>query len=194
VKNHHALHGQFIYLWGAPQIFYHRASYVIAAMVSGSLGVTSMAAACVVWPSVGLLMMGASAYGLGAALACRWVGVFAVTALFLLPDASTYGLQNGFFSFHWLVAIAPGSGYGIALLLTALSCFVTGEREQRWSLKLAGLFLAGLAALFKAQIAIPGTMLLAGLLFASWQPERRWHRWAAAGSIAGLAAGAFWAC
>ena len=108
LKNHAALLGQSVYLSGAPQIFYHRCSYVIAAVVSGSLGMSSMAAACVVWSSLGLILMAAGAYGLGATLAGRRAGLFAMVTLFVLPDSSTYGLQNGFFSFHWLVLIAPG--------------------------------------------------------------------------------------
>lgn len=194
LKNHAALLGQSVYLSGAPQIFYHRCSYVIAAVVSGSLGMSSMAAACVVWSSLGLILMAAGAYGLGATLAGRRAGLFAMVTLFVLPDSSTYWLQNGFFSFHWLVLIAPGSGYGIALILAALAFFVAGRQKKCAFLQLTGLFFAGLSLLFKAQTAIPGTILMAVLLFASWQPVRRGQRWAACGVILVLGAGAIWAC
>ena len=52
-------------------------------------------------------------------------------ALLLIPDASTYGLRNGFFGFHWLLFSHPGSGYGLSAAFTALTLVEIWRARQR---------------------------------------------------------------
>jgi hypothetical protein len=54
----------------------------------------------------------------------------------MLPDASNYGLRNGWFSFHWTVVATPGASYAIAAALMSLLLL------DRWRVERTGTALA----------------------------------------------------
>ena len=77
-----------------------------------------------------------------------------------------YGLQNGYFAFYWLITVAPGAGYAIALCLVALAVFFSGLPSRsalgpnlQRSL-VAALVIALASSAFRIHIAIPVLMLL----------------------------------
>lgn len=111
-----------IYLADYPALFYHYASYMLAAVFAGVLDLPGLPAATSVWLPLGFFTLCAGAYVLGAGLAGAAGGVAAVAVLTLVPDPSNYGLENGFLSFHWHMLATPGASYvvGTFLLSAAL--------------------------------------------------------------------------
>lgn len=112
--------------------------------------------------------MCAGAYALGAALAGRTAGLACVAALMLTPDASSYGLRNGFLSFHFHVLVSPGADHvvGVFLLCAAvLSRWVPGASARPL---LGSALLAVGAAWFRIQVFAAGfpTWLAAAALAA----------------------------
>jgi hypothetical protein len=94
---------------------YHYGSYVYAAAVEAMAGVSGMDAVMAFWIPFGVLVLGLAA----SALAAEWwgdgVGLTALAAvLLLLSDASKYAIPVQWYSFDWLLAVAPGLPYGIA--------------------------------------------------------------------------------
>jgi hypothetical protein len=118
---------QSIYLADFPVPFYHYASYMLPAVFAGALDLPGLPAATSIWLPLGFFTMCAGAYALGAALGGPTGGLAAVAALTVLPDASNYGLRNGFFSFHWHLLALPGASYAIGVFLLSISLL------QRWS-------------------------------------------------------------
>ncbi len=157
------------YLAGAPQPLYHRASYAMSALFSAVAGMPSLETATTFWMPAGLLLCMLATYALGCALGTRLSGLASVVAVFLFPDASTYVWKNQFLGFAWLMQVAPGSGYAVALILLALIVSMAdGWREgTRFP---AAFVLVGVAAPFRAHIsAIAGGMLLLAAGF-TWRP------------------------
>ena len=97
------------------------------------------------WLPYGVLLLALGTYALTRTLAGPSVGILAAVGLVLVPDASTYGLQNGFFGFHWLLFTAPGSSYALGVVFTALVFFAHWQTSKRWAyLSLALLTTLGL--------------------------------------------------
>ena len=157
---------QTIYLSGVPQSLYHRASYTHAALFAWISGDALTGVATYYWLPTGMVMMGLGAYCFGAVLGGPVGGWIAALALFLLPDASMYGLQNGYFAFYWLITVAPGAGYAIGLCLVALAVFfggLLGRSALTSNLQnslLGALVIALASSAFRIHIAIPVIMLL----------------------------------
>ncbi len=97
---------------------------------------------------------------------------FAPAALLLVPDASTYGLSNGFFGFHWLLFTAPGSGYGLSAAFTALTLMVLWRSRHRPACFWLGILVTAAAFEFRAQIFL----LLAPAMAASLLSETAFAR------------------
>jgi len=115
-----------IWLADVPKFAYHYGSYLLPAAFQVPLGESGLALATSIWLPIGMLSLAAAAYALGACLAGAPGGIAALVALFVIPDASNYWLQNGFFSFHWNIVSIPGSTYAIAAGL------LTVVLAQRW--------------------------------------------------------------
>lgn len=176
LENYPAFARQSLYLADVPQIFYHRASFSLSAAYSWITKDPSLETATYFWMPSGIILMGISVYGLGCALAGRAAGIASVTALFLLPDASMYWLSNGYFAFHWLIQVAPGSGYAIALGLVALAVYSLGIRYANYRYVFVGVVLVLASALFRTHIAIPMIILFVILSLVAWRPVRPIHR------------------
>jgi hypothetical protein len=151
---------QSIDLVGFAAPFYHNASFHLPAVFAAPLDLPGLPLATSVWLPLGFFTMCAGAYVLGAALAGPAGGVAAVAVLTLVPDASNYGLRNGFFSFHWNVVSVPGATYAIGLALLSIALL------ERWSTSrsvrplLAGGCLAAGLLVFRAHVF--------GLAFPVW--------------------------
>ena len=114
-------------LVGFPKSLYHYASYLLPAVFAEPLDLPGFPLATSVWLPVGFLTMCAGAYVLGTTLGGTVGGLVALASLTIVPDASTYGLRNGFFSYHWSILAYPGSDYAIGIALLSVSFL------HRWS-------------------------------------------------------------
>lgn len=168
--------GHSMYLADTPQPLYHRASYALSAIYSWVTKDPELETSTYFWMPTGIILLGMGAYGLGTALAGRVAGGISAMALFMLPDASMYGLKNGYFAFHWLIQVAPGAGYALALVLVALAVYVAGVVNSRFQLVLVAAFFVMISATFRVHIAIPAIVLITCLLLLGWRPAKPWHR------------------
>jgi hypothetical protein len=115
-----------VFLADHAPLLYHYASYMLPAALAGLLDQPGLALATSFWLPMGVLTMCAGAYALGAALAGPTGGLASVAVLTLMPDASTYGLRNGFLSFHFHMVVTPGADYVIGVFLLCAAVL------QRW--------------------------------------------------------------
>ena len=139
-------------LAGQPLVFYHYAAYMLPAAAAGVVSLPPWGLAASLLLPYGILLMSLAVYAfarmqLGAAAA-----TIAPVALLLVPDASTYGLRNGFFGFHWLLFTAPGSGYGLAAAFTALTLMAIWRSRQQSACFWLGILVTAAAFEFRAQI------------------------------------------
>jgi hypothetical protein len=176
LQSYSVLTNQSFYLAGVEQPLYHVASYAISAFYASINNEPVLNVTTYFWVPVGIILMGIGVYGLGCALAGRMAGFFATAAIFLLPDASMYGLKIGYFGFHWLMQISPGSGYAMALVLIALAMYVRGMQEGKFGLVLWSLPIVLSSAIFRVQIAAPAAIMFVILTMIAWQPAKKWHR------------------
>lgn len=107
-------------------LLYHYATYMLPAALAGLLGEPGLPLATSFWLPMGVLTMCAGAYALGTGLAGPAGGLASVGVLTLVPDAATYGLRNGFLSYHFHMLVTPGAGYVIGVFLA------TGALLARW--------------------------------------------------------------
>lgn len=136
-----------IYLADHPPSFYHFASYGAAAALARILDQPGLPLAAAAWLPLGFLAMLAGGHALGARLAGPAGGIAALAALALLPDASNYGLRNGWFSFHWTLFAHAGATYALGASFLALALL---ERSRR--ALVASTLLALSTLLFRAHV------------------------------------------
>ena len=145
-----------VFLADHAPLLYHYASYMLPAALAGLLDQPGLPLATSFWLPVGVLTMCAGAYALGVGLGGPVGGLASIAVLTLIPDASTYGLRNGFLSFHFHMMVAPGADYVIGLFLLCAALL------QRWvpagSLRplLASAVLALGALWFRVQVFAAG--------------------------------------
>src|SRR5882762_2501493 len=145
-----------VFLADQPPLLYHYATYMLPAALAGLLDQPGLALATSFWLPMGVLTMCAGAYALGAALAGATGGLASVAVLTLLPDASAYGLRNGFLSFHFHMLVAPGADYVIGLFLlcaAVLSRWMPGASARPL---LGSALLAAGALWFRIQVFAAG--------------------------------------
>ncbi len=181
--NYPSFNGESLYLSGLPQAFYHRASYSLTALFAWVSETPPLEAATYFWLPASLVMMGLGAYSLGSVLGGRLVGIVSMLALFLLPDASMYGLKNGYFAFYWLIMVAPGAGYAMALSFLALALYVVGRFQDDYRLVVIGAGVALLSVAFRIHIAIPVVGLYVVLVVATAQMPLPWRRYHLVGAV-----------
>jgi hypothetical protein len=172
-----------------PMPFYHYASYLLPAAFAIPLDQPGLSLATSLWLPIGFLSLAAAAYCLGASLAGAAGGVAALAALFLLPDAGSYGLRNGFFSFHWNLLAVPGTAYGLASAL--LSAFFLGrwtDTRTRAAL-IASAALVAATFLYRFHIfVLLCPAWLAAVAIASPTVRRRWRLFGISGALLLIAA------
>jgi hypothetical protein len=135
-----------------PAGFYHFASYAVPAAFAAPLDMPGLPLATSVWLPLGFFTLCAGAFALGDVLAGRAGGMAALAAVALVPDASNYGLRNGFFSFHWNLVALPGAGYGTGVCLLSMALLARWMSTRSARTLAAGACLAGGALLYRANI------------------------------------------
>ena len=163
-----------IYLADYPSSFYHFASYGLAAAAARLLDQPGLPMAASVWLPIGFLAMLGGAYALGERLAGAAGGLAALVALAVLPDASNYGLRNGWFSFHWNLFAHAGATYALGAAFLSLALLERRHLAASAALMAATLFFrfhifilcapAWLAAAVACSIADPARRRRAGWL------------------------------
>lgn len=181
---------QSIYFAGLPPTLYHFGSYAVAAALAGMLGQPGLPLALAAWLPLGFLAMAAGACALGERLAGAAGAIAALAAVAIIPDASNYGLRNGYFSFDWTLFGHAGATYALG------AAFVSLVLLDRWSTERvrAALVASGLLALstvlFRLHIFLlffPAWTAAAAICSAPAGRPRRVVTWL---MLAGLAAGA----
>jgi hypothetical protein len=172
-----------------PMPFYHYASYLLPAAFAIPLDQPGLPLATSVWLPIGFISLAAAAYCFGASLAGAAGGLAALAALFLVPDAGSYGLRNGFFSFHWNLLALPGTTYGLACAL--LSVFFL----KRWTATGTRAALIASAALVCATFLYRFHIFvllcpawLAAVAIVSPMVRRRWRLFGLSGALLLIAA------
>ena len=173
-------------LAGVPRDLYHFASYAFPGLAEWLFSEAPMDTLVSVWLPLGILATAIGVFCLGAALGGIATGALAVALLAAVPDPASYGIKQGFYSFHWLMEVTPGSLYALPVgaLSLALLC--------RWSRRMEAGALVGslvfLASMFLLQfhlllwLAVPWGV--AACLVVPWLPKRLKIGLIAAGTIA----------
>ncbi|HUU35454.1 MAG TPA: hypothetical protein VMW48_15420 [Vicinamibacterales bacterium] len=177
------------YLTAVLQPLYHRGSYALSAVFSALAGVPSLASATAFWLPTGLLLCITATYIFGAALGGALAGLGAVAAVFLTPDASSYWLHNRFLSFHWLLQMAGGSSYAVALVLVAVTRITTAPPERRARALLVAGAMTLMSAGFRVHVAALATGMVCVFAVLAWRPRVRAAGAAWALAVAAIAAG-----
>lgn len=137
-----------------PRFVYHYASYTLPALAGALFDVSGLDAKVLVWMPLSIAMMMAGLAALGVALGGIQGGVLALLLLCLLPDAAAYGLQNGWYSFHWLVESSPGTGYSVGAGCASLVFLACWAEHRRRSDLIAGVVLLLSMFLLRAHVMI----------------------------------------
>lgn len=156
-------------LAGQPIVLYHYASFMLPAAVASLVNVPSLGLAASLLLPYGILLLALGVYAFMRTIAGEAMAFVAPFALLVVPDASRYGLRNGFFGFHWLLFTAPGSGYGIGVAFAALAVIAVWRRTRRPACLWLGLLLTTAVFEFRAHVFL----LLAPALFATllWETD-----------------------
>jgi len=145
-----------VFLSDHPPLLYHYASYMVPATLAGLLDQPGLPLATSFWLPLGVLTMCAGAYALGAELAAAAGGLASVAVLTLVPDASTYGLRNGFFSFHFHMVATPGTDYVTGVFLLCAAALARAAPGASLRPLLASAALAAGALGFRVQVFAVG--------------------------------------
>jgi hypothetical protein len=141
-----------IFLAGYPPTFYHFASYFAAAPLAGLLDRPGLALSMSAWLPLGVLAMASGAYVLGERLSGAAGGIAALAVVAILPDASDYGLRNGFLSFHWSIFAHPGAMYALGAAFLSLAFLDRWREESARPALVASALLAASILLFRAHV------------------------------------------
>ena len=119
------------YEWqGFPAIFYHYASYSLAACLAKVGHVPAYATVVGFWAPFGSFLTGLASYALGRAIWSQGAGLAALMAAFLIPDAALLNIAHPIYGYFWLQHVAPGGLYGVAIAGTALILIVQGVARR----------------------------------------------------------------
>ena len=188
-----AANGGSIWLSGFPPHFYHYASYIIPAALAVPLDQPGLPLATSVWLPIGFLSLAGAAHALGNSLAGHAGGVAALGALLLFPDASTYGMRNGIFGFHWNLLTYPGSTFALAsALLAVVFLHQWTATRAKSALAASALFVAAtyLLRVHVFALLLPA-WLIAVAVASQWVRSRQKMAWTTAALCALAAAAAY---
>ncbi|HEX6528902.1 MAG TPA: hypothetical protein VF004_03725 [Burkholderiales bacterium] len=155
-----------VFLADQPPLLYHYATYMLPAALAGLLDQPGLPLATSYWLPMGVLTMCAGAYTLGATLAGVTGALASVAVLTLLPDASNYGLRNGFLSFHFHMVVSPGADFVVGLFLLCAALLLRWVPRGSPRPLVASALLAVGALWFRVQlfaVGFPAWLAAAGL-------------------------------
>jgi hypothetical protein len=184
-------HSSFL-LVNQPIVFYHEAAYMLPAALARVVDLPSLGLATSVLFPYGIFLASLGCYVFVRAVADQTIALLAPLAMLLVPDASTYGFQNGFFGFHWQLCTAPGNGYGLGVAFTALALLATARLDQRPACLWLGLLLGVGLFEFRVLIFLPFAPALAMTL--AWETEyfQRHARLVVSAAFLTIIGGALW--
>jgi hypothetical protein len=160
---------------GTPMGPYHFGSYATPAVLTRISGTTAYEAFNSFQVPAGLFLAGLAAFLLAKTWWGAWPGVAAAAVIFL-PDGAWLGLQNYWFSYHWLGQIAPGGTFGVAWIAVCWVMMFRGCQTGRNGLLLASFFGLALCIFYKAHIFVANAFLLwlyPALFMTAWSRKRR---------------------
>ena len=163
-------------LAGQPLVFYHYAAYMLPAAAAGVVSLPPWGLAASLLLPYGVLLMSLAVYAFARMQLGTAAATIAPVALLFVPDASTYGLRNGFFGFHWLLFTAPGSGYGLAAAFTALTLMAIWRSRQLSPCFWVAILVTAAAFEFRAQIFLILAPAMAAALLSETAFVRRHAR------------------
>lgn len=181
-----------IFLADYPPSFYHFASYAAAAALARPLQAPGLPLALGAWLPLGFLAMLAGAYALGDRLSGRAGGLAALIGVAMLPDASNYGLRNGWFSFHFTLLAHPGGTYAVGAALLSLALLDRWSAERSRSALAASAALALATFFFRAHVFFlyfPAWVATAAICTAH-RAKRRLTSWVLIAGLSFVALGA----
>lgn len=186
---------QSMFLADVPAPFYHYASYLLPAALAVPLDLPGLPLATSFWLPLGFLSMCAGAYALGDDLAGAPGAVSALGAITVLPDASNYGLRNGFLSFHWHLETYPGATYAVAIFLVAAVLLRRGLTSARAAPAILAMALGIGAFFFRVHVFALGfpTLLATGAIAVPAVRRRKFAFFALALVVFALFVWAFYA-
>ena len=122
-----------ILLVGESIPFYHYAFLGVSSILAGFVEIPPLGLATAFLTPYGIFILVCGAYIWGTLLVSRTTGILCALLVLFLPDASTYGFRNGFFSFHWLLVTSPGTGYAVGIVLTTCSLLYISHVDKERS-------------------------------------------------------------
>ncbi|MBI4921071.1 MAG: hypothetical protein HY834_04930 [Devosia nanyangense] len=137
----------------APDL-YHFGSYVLPAAFASLTGAMPLDAAVSTWVGLSFIMLTAGIAAVAFSLRGAVLAIVSLAVLLALPDASRFGIGNGFFGFHWMLVTAPGSGYGIGLVAAAVVLLLCWVKQPRFALLAASALIGGMLILFRVHMAL----------------------------------------
>ena len=181
---------QSIYFAGLPPSLYHFGSYALAAALAGMLDQPGLPLALAAWLPLGFLAMTAGASMLGERLAGAAGGIAALAAVAIIPDASNYGLRNGYFSFDWTLFGHAGATYAIGAAFASLVLLDRWASERSRAALIASGLLAVSTVLFRVHIFVlyfPAWIAAASICSVRKPLPRRYVAWLMFASLAASA-------
>ena len=155
---------------GVNRIFYHFAPFMLPAAFQAVSGMSGLALSTALLLPLGLLIAAMGSYVLAVELVGgRLVGLLAFAALLGLP-ASSFLVQSGWFDFHWMLFVVPGSGYAIGVSAAVCVAILADVKKNDGRVLAFGLLLLFSLVLIRVQMF----MLLAPAVFAL-VVMHRWH-------------------
>ncbi len=112
-----------------PEGFYHFVSFALPALAVRLLDMTPLNSVTAIWLPAGIFATTLGVMALGQALVGPAGSALALLLLVACPDSASYGLRQGFLSFHWMLETAPGSLYALPCACAALCLLVPWCRE-----------------------------------------------------------------
>ncbi|MBV9509033.1 MAG: hypothetical protein JO303_01975 [Caulobacteraceae bacterium] len=149
-----ALGRQGVGLADVPQDLYHFTSYSVPALAVRLTRLTPLESIGAVWLPLGVTATALGVLALGRELAGRVGGALSLLLLAAVPDTASYGMKQGFLSFHWMLETAPGSLYALPCACMSLVLLVRWTRLGGWRLLAASATLLAAVFLIRAHIFI----------------------------------------
>lgn len=115
-----------------PGIFYHFVSFALPGLAVRLTGLSPMASVGAVWLPLGIFATALGVFALGRAVAGVAGGALSLLLLAAAPDAASYGLHQGFLSFHWLLETGPGALYALPCACVSLALLIQWSQTGAW--------------------------------------------------------------
>ena len=171
-----------------PGYFYHFVSYALPGLAVRLTDMSPMRAVTAIWFPLGILASALGVLALGRAIAGIRGGALAVLLLAAVPDNASYGLKQGFLSFHWMMETAPGSLYAVPCACASLALLSRWCKEANRMALVGAVVLLAAVFLLRAHVFIwfAPAWAAACVMGVPWLSQRGKAWVLAAGLLAGM--------